>query len=443
MALVSQYGLNEGSGTTSQDSSGNNRHITTSPTAWKVGRAGWAYGLGGGGAVGQALGPASMPSRTIMAWVRLDGTGSHNILESGTSGAGLNTLYVYGDVGTWKVGYWDEDSDVTIEVNASWWLIGEWYHVAVSTGPDGAKLITDGLIREGGTNPSTVSRGMSNASIGGTPGYEINGCVDEVRVFDTQLVETEVQDLMYTPVRSFPQPVGEYGFFEGSGTTAADTSGGGHNITVSGTAWKPGKTDFGLGGAAASGQVLGPTGPMPERTVGCWFKIDGPNPNGGKHRLVSFGSGGTLNYLYVTDPTVGGGQWRVGFTDEGAPLTTEGVVTIDYGQWHYLTAGTGTGGTALHLDGNFVEYGDTRSSQPVTNAAIGGSGNDTLNGVVDDLRTWNTILGTAENTVAMNLPVVVPGADLPMYVGTTAVSGIQVGTATAEALYFGSTKLWP
>jgi hypothetical protein len=92
-----------------------------------------------------------------------------------------------------------------------------------------------------GTPNTTGSPGMAWG------GYERWGSygiarVDEIRVFDTALTAEQITTYMNTPVVSAAL-VGEWLLNEGTGTTAADSSG--HNATATIAAWADGRSGMG------------------------------------------------------------------------------------------------------------------------------------------------------------------------------------------------------
>jgi len=117
--------------------------------------------------------------------------------------------------------------------------IGQWYHfVGTYNGThmvmylNGQPIRTDsasGSIRVNSSEPLTIA----NTFFDGTLGYEFSGEIDEVKIWNRALDATEINNeyQKYVPP---PQAdlIAFWKFDEGSGTTASDSSGNGHNGVI-------------------------------------------------------------------------------------------------------------------------------------------------------------------------------------------------------------------
>lgn len=194
-----------------------------------------------------------------------------------------------------------------------------------------------------------------------------------------------------------------YSFDEARGSLAIDSSGNGRDITVSSTAWTTGKRGWGLAGNSASNVTLGPSSAS-NRTLMCWFMINS-NTGDSQTLVLSQPGGSNLNVLYV-DPN-GAGPWILGYYDQTTGLDISGTFSLSFGTWYHAAVTTGTGGIKVYLNGSLLNSNASTVSRGLTNAYIGSdaSNNAVLDGSIDDLRTFDTVLTAGEITTYMDTPV--------------------------------------
>ena len=120
------------------------------------------------------------------------------------------------------------------------WNAGQWYHLAgVYNGSIAtSKIFVNGVsvaVTRGGTwNP--LSGGSSTIGSMGSSNY-FNGLIDEVRVYNRALSDSEVNN-QYKGIYNDSGLVGLWHFDEGShGTTISDSSNYGNNGTINGASW--------------------------------------------------------------------------------------------------------------------------------------------------------------------------------------------------------------
>lgn len=214
-----------------------------------------------------------------------------------------------------------------------------------------------------------------------------------------------------------------YSFDEGGGLVAADISGNGRDIAITTGSWTPGKDGWGVIDNSASNVTIGP-GSLSNRTVMCWFRID--SDTGASQALVSSQpSGSNLNVLYV-DPS---GGWTIGYYDATSVIDISSPLSLTFGTWYHAAVTTGTGGIKLYLNGTLVASSASTACRGLTNAYIGkgADGNGPLDGVVDGLRTFDTVLSASEISMYMNTPT----WQGPYVAGTTYTT-INGGTSTFD-----------
>ena len=201
---------------------------------------------------------------TMEAWIKADDVDDASrlqvIMDNGGGGGGADEVQMY---------VWDGN------VYASRWFgnggrasapieSGTWYHIAATITPESVTLYMNGDMVDSFIGSGSFVRPPQwpypyprieshywNWIIGsgrhGEYNMEFDGTLDEVRVWDTALDETTIASWMSRELdASHPNDgnlIGYWNFNEGSGTTAADTSGHGNHATLHNmdpaTAWVP------------------------------------------------------------------------------------------------------------------------------------------------------------------------------------------------------------
>lgn len=205
MALLSEYGFTEGSGSTAADTSGNSHTLTAanSSTAWN------ASGKNGAGATTKFTGTvganSSLTSFTIMFWIKRTGTWSG---FAGLITKQADNLFFECDASN---SYIPSCYGGTMNATAATALsLNTWTHLAYTqTGGVGTIYIN-------GTASGATSTGSTAKNFGTGPWYILPaageqaedsafvGVMDEARFFDTALSTSQIQAYMYTPVGSSP-----------------------------------------------------------------------------------------------------------------------------------------------------------------------------------------------------------------------------------------------
>lgn len=200
---VGEWGFNDNTGT---DSSGHGQNLTVigSPSV-AGGHTGNAATTGVTNRFEGAVGPGSLSTYTVMAWVKFAGwtnpfravlsNGSNFFLEFSNNGADIN-LECYSGNGTFPKG-------PTGYTNTS--IIGQWMHIATTRNADGTtKVFVNGV---------EVGSGLGNAidfsstafevgSYGDGTQYLLDGLIDDLRVFDASMDATAVSAWKDIPVGS-------------------------------------------------------------------------------------------------------------------------------------------------------------------------------------------------------------------------------------------------
>ncbi|HZF18150.1 MAG TPA: LamG-like jellyroll fold domain-containing protein [Burkholderiales bacterium] len=202
--LVAAYALNEGSGTTVADSSGNNNNGTLSAATWTTaGKFGNALTFNGTSA--RVTVPNSTSLRltngmTLEAWVFPTGslTSWRSVVDKTVDGYYLmgssdpNNRPAVG--GTWTSGNQNLIAPTALTLNA-------WTHLAATFDGATVKLYVNGtqVASQAQTTPLTATTGT--LQIGADSyGEFFAGRIDEVRIYNRALSVTEIQTDMNTPL---------------------------------------------------------------------------------------------------------------------------------------------------------------------------------------------------------------------------------------------------
>lgn len=210
MALIAEYGFNEGTGTTSADSSGNGQTLDSRDLEFATGHTGTGWrkksGVTGDSLGGVALATVGVSGQdmTAMAWV----SGVQSATEyRHVAGLTLQDSSQRGAIagGAGYLGFRFRGSvdgvDRSVEFDTD-----DWHHVAVVKSGDNASIYIDGelALSEGNGAQSydlTPANGAALQVLGEFGGTGPNSIVvDDFRMFDTALSVTDIVTYMNTPV---------------------------------------------------------------------------------------------------------------------------------------------------------------------------------------------------------------------------------------------------
>ncbi len=216
--LVAAYSFSEGSGTSVSDSSGNNLTGTIVGATWTTaGKYGYALSFNGSSSYVDLGNPAALQltsSMTLEAWVNAAANPADDgeiVAKSSGVGWQLKSTPDTGPV-TFGVKVSGNSSASTQRYSALTRSLNTWYHVAgVYNASTGAlDIYVNGILNDGtltGTIPASQFNQTVNANIGRrTGGFYFNGIIDEVRIYNRALSQTEIQTDMNTPIGGTPPP---------------------------------------------------------------------------------------------------------------------------------------------------------------------------------------------------------------------------------------------
>jgi hypothetical protein len=231
--LEAQWKLNETSGTSASDSSGNSKTGTvTGSASWVAAVLNNGFSFNGATKI-QASGLMGSPRNvSVAAWA--------NLTTADTTGAEVISLGDHfvlrlDDSGATKAIFYNGSSYITASVSLTFAGTG-WHHFAAvfDDGHDKLMLYIDGALAATTTTTSSVSwSGLgSNTVIGrngnGGTASDFTGTLDEVRAYSYAISATEVAQLYGL--------IGRWNLAETSGTVADDSTIFNRNATLTGTA---------------------------------------------------------------------------------------------------------------------------------------------------------------------------------------------------------------
>lgn len=211
--LIAAYSFNEGSGTTVTDASGNGNTGTLVGATWTTaGKYSNALSFNGSTAYVDLGNPASLQltgSATWSAWINATANpaddGQIIAKSDNVSGWQFKTSPDTG-LHTFGVAVSGNSSSRTQRYSLISRALNTWYHVAgVYNATAGTlDIYVNGVLNNGtilGTLPASQFNSTVNANIGRrTGGFYFNGIIDEVRVYNRALTQSEIQTDMNTPI---------------------------------------------------------------------------------------------------------------------------------------------------------------------------------------------------------------------------------------------------
>jgi hypothetical protein len=218
---------------------------------------------------------------------------------------------------------------------------GKWYHVAATWDGATAKIYVNGVLdNTPASYTSYLGQDTRPVYIGGRSGATdmFNGMIQEVYLYGRALSQAEIARLAGLP--------GQWRFSEGTGVTAADTSGGGNNATlVAGASWTTdcaGNKALLTNGAGGIAQTNSAFDPPEEGTVSFWMQ-----PAAGTTLRRIFGVGGDWEVRHQADGTL-----AFDICGEGGTTFVTSRSLSEAGRWYHIAA------TFNSADNTFAVYID-------------------------------------------------------------------------------------
>ena len=280
-----------------------------------------------------------------------------------------------------------------------------WHHWAVTfDAATGARSIYRDGILEATDTAAPIEGASTTLLVGKSGSIFFNGGIDEVRVWNNARTAAEIQANLGLMT---PSPttglLADWSFSEGSGTTAADSSGNSNTLTLlGGVAWAP---------TVIAGASQMPQGPLtPETTQAlqldgssAYASASGINLNSTSFTIEFWAKQNDTNRLeYIInqgDPPSSGGL-QIGFDASNNFFVSFGGSTLSTptndNNWHQwaVTFDATTGQRVIYQDGVPVA-GDTASPIAISGATpaflIGKSGGFYFDGAITQTRVWTVV----------------------------------------------------
>ncbi|GAB3426267.1 LamG-like jellyroll fold domain-containing protein [Flindersiella endophytica] len=421
-ATVGEWKLDEASGTTAADTSGRGQTITMQGgTSWIGGRFGRAAWLDGTSGFGKTAGPVvhTNQSFTVAAWVYQTQKSNYATVAS-QSGTNRSSFYLqyYPTQDRWR--FVAPAADTAAEpayasaMDSRPARVGEWTHLAgvYDAGAHQIKLYVNGALA--GQDDATIWDAGGPLVLGGalsgtTASNFFPRGVDELRVFDKALTESEIRQVhKVTP----SVQVGRWSFEEGTGTVAQDGTPQNGDLTLSGgatwtTAAALGQSALRLNGSTAYAAAPGRTvTTMDSFSVSAWANL---STKTGWQAVLSQ-DGGTMAPFFVQyNPDLD--RWMIGgmvsnATDAAALPSGYSPKGVAVNQWTHLTGVYDSGARQfrLYVNGTLAGSADGVTLFDGTGAFNVGrvryKGNFTnyFNGSIDEVHSYKGILTDAQIT---------------------------------------------
>ncbi len=203
-----------------------------------------------------------------------------------------------------------------------------------------------------------------------------------------------------------PAAYATYNFNENTGTTAADSSGNGRNLTVVSATWATGHTGSALSNTAATTGATS-TMPVPSAaiTLAAWVKPLQLPPNEANFAFGFF-NGSSTRVAFFTQRNDFGDPNVLQFNLHNGGLAAVMGTALTVGVWTHIAATYSGTAVKVYQDGVVTGTGTVNGALSSSSDfyVAGGNGLNTQV-VVDDLRVFDVALTDAEVIIAMNTPV--------------------------------------
>jgi hypothetical protein len=203
--LFSHWTFDEGAGTIAHDSAGSNHGMLFNDPAWTTGKIGGALSFDGtDDFVLLPTFSVSTNDGTIALWFKTSGDFSGNYGHQGYLISGSAAFWSYltlegGGNHPYRIsGETDTQDDYFVATAAN--FAGQWNHVAVSFHDKTAKTYLNGGLID---TRSVTDSFLTLDRIGGLSSEFYNGKIDDVRIYDNALSQSEIRALLPEPVTLF------------------------------------------------------------------------------------------------------------------------------------------------------------------------------------------------------------------------------------------------
>ena len=414
--LTGYWPLNEGSGSSTLDASGNGNAGQISGATWTTGRLGKGLSFNGSSSVvnvnkGVAVTSSSF---TVAAWVQLSTLSGFQtaVSQDGSNISGFFLQFTSGGQFAFSLVNSDSTGGTTIRANSTFNPVAStWYHlVGVYNQSAGqSQLYVNGALQSTQTVPAAWNAGgetvIGRAKWGGNADFW-NGLIDEVRLYNYALSAQQVSTLYQATQDDLTAGlVGYWPLDDASGTTASDISGSGFNGTLNNSpVWSAGKLGAGLRLNGSSSTVdinHNVVTTSSSFSVATWVQLsslsgfqtavsqDGSNISG---FFLQFTSGGQFAFSLVNSDSTSGTTIRANSNFNPVANT-----------WYHLVGvyNQSVGQSQLYVNGTLqstqtVPAAWNATGETVIGRAKWGGNADFWNGEIDDVRLYNRALSATD-----------------------------------------------
>jgi hypothetical protein len=287
---------------------------------------------------------------------------------------------------------------------------GAWTHLAAGYDGSTVRLYVNGVQAAStpASGPMTVSTGPLDLGGNGIWGEWFAGLIDDVRVYNRPLSQSQLQADMATAVPGRPAPVAAFSFNEGSGSTVHDASGRGNDGTTANTGWAAGKFGGALSFNGTSSWVTVADSPSLDLTTAMTLEAwVNPNALGTTWRTVLFKTttGGMVYSLYANQD----GTRPVGQVSIGGEQEAVGAAALPLNAWSHLAATFDGSSLRLYVNGALAGTTAVSGTIPASTDALRIGGNSVwpewFSGLIDDVRVYDRALTPSEIQADMATPV--------------------------------------
>jgi len=416
------------SGTTNDRSdSGNNGTITNARSS--PGKIGQSMYFDGSGDKIQTSSITNIPSggsaRTFAVWMKYD-VGSTGGVIAGSNASSAQKYFIE-----------------TVKVGSTWYLFtdgvnsanniiltgsqiptsGEWHHIAFTKdASDNWIYYLDGNNTKNGTFSVAINTNTpTSVTIGerlDVSGYVFNGSIDDVRIYDRALTQSEVNQLynlgqskvnVTRNTRLTDGLVGMWSFngqdVDWDSNTAYDRAGQGYNGTISGARSTVGKVGqamdfFGTKHYVGMGNIYTSMGMRTNLSVAGWFKTDTlAQPDENQGTVFSKTQYSVDNRMWTAYVNSSGINWYI-YDDNNTAYGQFTSITLN--EWHHFVGIFDSGTQSFYVDGVLVDSdvrGFSNLNESSANVYIGvaDSGvNHWFDGQIDEVRIYDRALSADE-----------------------------------------------
>jgi hypothetical protein len=324
---------------------------------------------------------------TVSLWMNpnTDGASSGRLVNKDPTGNGWSLSY--GDPGNNRLRFFVRGMDDVSLDTGSIIDIGNWYHVigVFDNTNNNRYLYVNGTLEainmsDTGT-PNINSAAIAIAAEAEDNTINFDGQIDEVRIYNRALSESEVKDLYLWA----PGPVAHYNLDRGEGTTAYDISGNGNSGTFGGDPrWTPGKYGKALDFDGSDDYVDIPDSIVNlsgNYSISTWVN---PNNNDQNPRWLSLIDGSNnLEVGHMNDD-------RVYFRFDNSTVGTSW--TLDYGDWYHVNWVYDNGTRKIYVNGDEKSHSSGGISANANFSAIGAGYSQTsytADGKIDEVKIYD------------------------------------------------------